>query len=206
MEPDFSHISLKLDQPFTLEDLKNARRELLAVYHPDKTVDEDLKGHYTKVTQRINAECNSLLPMCVSAEAKAIILNARNAQHQRKYGADVNTLHHVRLLSAGYWLVLFLSFVGYTVFSLFSDHWMNSVYCAVLLCLTLISVDTRDVIPKRHTIIIIGLLAITFNVYPLIVAGLTALIIFSLYPKTFARKSSYRRYWAMVEALHKHNS
>ena len=80
------NIDFGLQYPFTEDDLKNARRALLAKYHPDRAA-EDLKGAYTSLSQDINAEYSRMRPLCVSMAKKEIIrLSRKHSPIEILYG------------------------------------------------------------------------------------------------------------------------
>ncbi len=62
-----------LEYPFTEEELKHARRTLLAKYHPDRAPDS-LKSDYTLITQKINVDYTRMHPSCVSTAKKQLVL------------------------------------------------------------------------------------------------------------------------------------
>lgn len=80
------NIDFGLQYPFTEDDLKNARRALLAKYHPDRAA-EDLKGEYTSLSQDINAEYSRMRLLCVSmAKKEIILLNRKHSPIEILYG------------------------------------------------------------------------------------------------------------------------
>jgi hypothetical protein len=157
---------LELKYPFTEEELKHARRVLLAKYHPDRATD-DLKENYTAIAQEINASYANMHPFCVSPARKTIItLNRQHSIPELMYGLFM-------LIEVPVYIILGLVLNSLDTVS----HWMPFIAGTVLLLSTFFFYIAKMKISIRLQLLQVLSFALLFNnLYPTQIF-ITALVI-----------------------------
>lgn len=164
-----------LEYPFTEEELKRARRTLLAKYHPDRAPDT-LKSKYTLITQKINADYARMHPSCVSTAKKTIsVLNKKHSIYEIVYG-----------------VFMLIEIPAYILFGiilnsmLVDTHWLYLLCGTSLLLATFFFYIAKMKISVRLQLLQILSFAYLFAIpYPLIIFSVAFILTISLwiYPK-----------------------